>query len=80
MEFRGQLGTGLTNVEAVSIQIIRKVMRLGRITERVRVRRRAPSLSSGLLQCVEVGVIRRIQQKRLRRKQPRGILCVCLQG
>lgn len=75
-----RLGLDLTNVEAVTIQIIRQVMRLGRIMERVKVKRRAPSLSSGLFQCLEGGVIRRLQQKRVRRKQPRGVLHVCIQG
>lgn len=48
--------------------------------ERVKVKRRAPSLRAGVFQCLEVGAIRRSQQKKVRRKQPRGGLCACLQG
>ena len=48
--------------------------------ERVKVKRRAPSLRAGVFRCLEVGGIRRIQQKRVRRQQPGGGLCVCLQG
>lgn len=64
-----------------SLQTVCKVMRLDEIMERVNVKRRGPGLSPGVFQCLEVGVIKKFQYRRLRRstwqrqRQARGREC-----